>query len=93
MKRVALVLATLGILCIAAASAQADGYHHGHGYHRGYYGGYYGPVVVRSPVWVAPPVVVPAPIFPPVYRTRYCYPEPSYGFYYQGRGLPIGVGF
>jgi hypothetical protein len=95
MKRVALVLVTLGVLCLAAAPVQAGGYHHGHhnGYHGGYYGGYYGPVVVRAPVLVAPRVVVPAPIYPPVYRTRYYYPEPSYGFYYQGRGVSIGVGF
>ena len=88
MRRVALILATLGILCVAAGQVQAHGYHHGHAY----YGGYYGAVVVRPPVVIAPPVVVAPPIYPTYYPRCY-YSAPSYGFYYQGRGLSIGVGF
>jgi hypothetical protein len=94
MKRIALILATFGILCVAVGQAQAGDFHHGyHGYH-GYYGGHHNNVVVvRSPVWVAPRVVVPVPVYPPVYRPGCYYPAPAYGFYYQGRGLSIGVGF
>ena len=90
MRRVALILTILGTLCVAAGQAQANDFHHGRGY---YYGGYHGPVVVRTPVWAAPAVVVPAPVYPRVYGPRCYYPGPSYGFYYQGRGLSIGVGF
>jgi len=91
MRRVALILATLGILCLAAGQAQAHPYHHGYG---GYYHGYYyAPVVVRPPVWVAPPVVVPAPIYPPVYQSPCYYPAPAAGIYYRGPGLSIGIGF
>ena len=90
MKRVTLILATLAILCVTAGQIQAHGYHPGHGV---YHHGYRGPVVVRSPGWIAPPVVVRVPSYPPVYRYRYYDPSPSYGFYYQGRGLSIGVGF
>ena len=98
MKRVALILTVLGILGFAASQVQAhDFYHHG-GYHGGYYGSYYGPVVVRPPVWVAPRVVVPVPVPPPVvyrpaYGYPYCAPCPRYGFYYQSRGLSLGIGF
>lgn len=95
MKRVALILATVAILCVAAAGqAQAHPYHHGHGgYHGAYYGGYYRPVVVR-PTVVYSPAVVPAPIYPPYYGNRCDYPAPYYSnFYYQGRGLSIGIGF
>ena len=93
MKRVLLILATLGILCFAGSQAQANGYHgHGGYYYGGHHGYHHGPVVVRSP-WVAPPVIVRVPAYPPVYAPRCYYPGPSYGFYYQGRGLSIGVGF
>jgi hypothetical protein len=94
MKRFALILATLAILCVAATQAQAHGYHHGYGV---YYGGYYrAPVVVCPPVWVAPQAFVPTPVYPRVYRPSCNYPYaygPSCGFYYQGSGLSIGVGF
>ncbi len=88
MRRVALILATFAILCVTASQVQA--HHHGHGYH---HGGWYGPAVVRPHAWVAPPMVMPVPVYPPVYRPRYYYPTPGYGFYYQGRGVSVGVGF
>jgi hypothetical protein len=91
MRRIALILATLGILCVAVSQVQAHGYHHGYG---GYYRGYYGPVVVRPPVVVAPPIIVrPRVVYPPVYGYRYYDPSPSGGFYYQGPGVSVGVGF
>jgi hypothetical protein len=91
MRRVALILATLGILCLAVGQAQAHVYHHGYG---GYHHGYYGPVVVRPPVWVAPPVVVrPRVVYPPVYPSGCYYDYPSSGFYYQGPRVSVGVGF
>jgi hypothetical protein len=100
MRRVTLILATFAVLCLAAGQARADGYHHGHGGYGGHHGGYYGPMMVRPLVRIAPPVVVPAPIFAPAYPvapTGYpywnYYPGPSYGFYYQGRGVSVGVGF
>lgn len=87
MKRFTLILATLAILCVTAGQAQAHGYHHGHG---GYRPAYCGPAVVyRAP----PVVVVPPRVYPPVYDYRYYGPRPSSGFYYQGRGISIGVGF
>jgi hypothetical protein len=91
MRRVTLILATFAMLFVAVGQAQA---HHPGGYYGGYrYGGYYpGPVVVRSPVWVGPRVIAPAPDWP-IYRARYYAPAPSYGFYYQGRGVSVGVGF
>jgi len=89
----------LGILCVAAGQAQAHDFHH----HGGHHGGYYAPVVVRPLVWVAPRVVVPVlpppvvvyrpAIYPPVYRYRYYEPVPRAGFYYQSRGLSLGVGW
>jgi hypothetical protein len=85
MRRVTLILAILGILCVAVGQVQAHGYHHNHG--PAYYHGYRGPVVMRPPVVIAPP------IYPPIYRPRCYEPVPYYGFYYQGRGLSIGVGF
>ena len=90
MRRVALILVTLGILCLAAGQAQAHPSHHSCG---GYYHGYYGPVVVARPVWIAPPVVVSVPAYPPVYRPQCYYPAPAASFYYRGPGLSIGVGF
>jgi hypothetical protein len=92
MKRIALILAVLGVLCVGVGQARADAWHHG--YHHGGYYGYQRPVVVvRPPVWVAPPVVVPVPVYPPVYRP-YCYqPAPAAGFYYRGSGVSIGIGF
>ena len=91
MRRALLILATFGIVCLAANQVQAHEYHHGYGlYH-------HGPVIVRAPLVVGPTVVVPAPVYPqvvypPMYRYPY-YPRPAYGFYYQGRGLSLGVGF
>lgn len=90
MRRFALMLATLGILCVAASQVQAHDYHHGHG---GYHRSYYGPAMVYPRVWAPPAVIVRAPVYPPVYGYRYCAPRPSSGFYYQGRGVSIGVGF
>ena len=97
MKRIALTLAIL--LCGAVAGAQAGGPHHGYhgqygghgGYHHGYGYRYRAPVVVARPsIVVAPPLVVPACRH---YGYRYYDPAPAYGFYYEGRGLSIGVGF
>lgn len=87
MRRFALMLATLGILCVAAGQAQAHGYrpyYGGHGYHHGYCA----PAVVYPRVWAPPVVVVPPRAYPPVYVAR-----PGTGFYYQGRGVSIGIGF
>jgi hypothetical protein len=98
MKRIALILAILGILSVAVGNVQADEFHRGHGAHYGaYYGGHHhGPVVVRSPVWAAPLVVTPYLVHRPYYYygyPEYYYPRPSYGFYYQGSGLSVSVGF
>lgn len=98
MRRVLLILATLGTLCLAASQVQADGHGHYYGGHGGHYAGYYGRSMVHPPVWVRPAMIVPAPIYPrAVYPPAYCYPRynfgPTYGFYYQGRGLSLGVGF
>jgi hypothetical protein len=105
MRRVTYVLAMLGVLCVAATQAQAYGpYHHGgHNngyYHGGYHHGYYGSVVVPR-VYVAPRWVVPAPavIYPRPLYYRSCYDYPYYaplppaGFYYQSRGLSLGIGW
>ena len=103
MRRVAFALTVLGILCVAAGQAQAHDFHH-HGYH----GGHYAPVVVRSQVFVAPRVVYPAVVPTPTaicpqplfYRPVYSYPYypyyapvPRAGFYYQSRGLSLGIGW
>ena len=98
MKRFALILAVVVILCVSAGQAQAKRYHHGHGgYHRGhggYHHGYHSSVIVRSPVWAHPPVVVrPRVVYPPVYNYRYYAPYQSFGFQYHGRGVSVGVGF
>jgi len=87
MKRIVLTLATAGILCVAAAGqAMAHGHHHHHGFYRP------GVVVVRPPVVVPRPVVVAPRYYAPVYPRCY-HAAPAYGFYYQGRGLSIGVDF
>ena len=92
MKRVALILAVVGILCVSAGQAQAKKYHHGHGgYHHGhggYHRGYHSRVIVHPPVVVRPRVV-----YPPVYQYRYYAPHQSFGFQYRGRGVSVGVGF
>jgi hypothetical protein len=108
MRRILLMAATLGIVCVVVSQVQAhdfDEHHHGHG---GYYVGYHGPVVVAPRVWPRVVEVVPAPVYPRlayptvvyptvVYPRPYRYPYycagPSYGFSYQGPGLSIGVGF
>jgi hypothetical protein len=103
MKRVAMILAVLGILSLAAGQVQAHGPYHHPSYHHGYYG-YRGPavvyprVMVRPPVVIAPRIVVPVPIvprayYPPAYGYRYYAPCPRYGVYYQSRGLSLGIGF
>jgi hypothetical protein len=91
MKRIALMLAILGILSVAAGQAQAHEHHYAYGHHYGWYA----PVVVR-PQWVAPPrAIVTVPVARPVYPYGYgyYYPGPACGVYYQSRGLSIGVGF
>jgi hypothetical protein len=98
MKRIAWILTVLGILWMSAGAAQADWYH---GPHYGpHHHGYCGPVVVRPPVVIARPVVVPVGPPPPpvVYQPVYpysCYyqPAPAGGIYYRGRGLSIGIGW
>ena len=99
MKRAVCLLTVLGILCVAASQAQAhDYYHHGGRYHHSYFGVVVPapPVVVSPRVYypVAPaPVVYPRAVYYPTYRYRYCQPVPRGGFYYQGRGLSLGVGW
>lgn len=102
MKRVALILTVLGILCLASSQAYAHGGHRG-GHHDGYavhHGGHYCGPVVRPQVWVGPRVIVPvapppAVMYRPAYPYAYPYyaPAPSGGFYYRGRGLSLGVGW
>jgi hypothetical protein len=93
MKRIALALLAVGILCIGAGQAMAHGPHgYGHGGHYGYYDG---PAVVR-PYYCPPPRVIYPPVV--VHPRAYGYyvpdyPRPSYNFYYQGRGLSLGFGF
>lgn len=92
MRRVALILATFGILCFTAGQLQANPYHPGHYRHHGWYA----PVVVRAPIVIPPRVVVARPFpppAPPVYSYDYCEPWPTSGFYYQGRGVSVRVGF
>ena len=100
MRRVAYVLAVLGVLCVAAGQAQANGpyyyggHHHGY-YHGGYYSAYVAPVVVPRVVVSAPAVVYPRPTY---YRSCYDYPyyaplPPTTGFYYRSRGLSLGIGW
>ena len=100
MRRVACILTMLGFLCVAASQAQA----HNPYYHNGYHHGYYGSVIVRPSVYVAPRVVYPVascptvvyprPLYyPPVYGYQYAYPVAAPGFYYQSRGLSLGVGW
>ena len=90
MKRITLILATFALLCLAGGQAQAHG-HHGHHGHHGYHGR--GRVVVHAPVWAGPRRFAPPPVYRSVYRPRYYYAAPSYGFYYRGRGVSVGVGF
>ena len=89
MRRIALMLAILGILCVAAGQVQAHEYHYVYGHHHGWCV----PVVVRPHVWVGPRAVIPVPVARPVYPYGCYYPGPACGVYYQGRGLSIGVGF
>ena len=94
MRRVFLIVATVGILCVAANQVQA---HDPGRYDRRHHHGYRG-AVVHPPIWSRPTVVLPAPVYPPAvygpaYPYQYYYPGPSFGFYYQNRGLSIGVGF
>jgi hypothetical protein len=98
MRRVLLMLATLAFVGVAVNQVQAHEYeyHHGHGY----YAGYRAPIVVAPRVWPRVVEVAPEPFYPPVVYPpavyprpwRYC-PGPSYGVYYRGPGLSIGVGF
>jgi hypothetical protein len=46
-------------------------------------------------VLLQPRLYVPAPAYyyPPVYPYRCYTPLPYYGFYYQGRGISLGIGF
>ncbi len=103
MKRVTLMLAVLGLLCVAAGRAQGHDFHYAYGPHYGYYA-----PVVRGPIAVAPRVVVPVRVAPRVvYRPVYGYypypycvpspyyygPSPYYGFYYQSGGVSLTVGF
>jgi hypothetical protein len=98
MRRVAYVLAVLGILCVAAGQAQAHNPYYHNGYHQnyGYHHAYYGPRVVVAPRVVVPTAICPQPLFyRPVYRSYYPYyaPAPAAGFYYQSRGLSLGIGW
>ena len=96
MRRVLLALATIAVLSLAGSRVEAGGYHHGHGGY-GHHGSYYGARVYAPSPWVARPVIVPAPVYgyaPPCNQHYYpYYPAQSYGLYYQGRGLSIGVWF
>jgi len=100
MRRTLLVLATLGILGLAANRAMADDWHHGH--HHGYYGWPQTTIVVPRPL-IRPEVIVPAPVYAaPVYPSTvypsvspygYYYPAPAAGVYVRTPGVSIGVGF
>ena len=97
MKRFALILAVLGILCVTATQVQAHEHYY---YANPHYGYYYGPRVVYPPVILGPgamvgsPRILPVPVYAaPVYYPRYYAPVPRYGFYYQNRGLSLGIGF
>jgi len=99
MKRIAMILAVLGILSVAASQVQAHE-HHYYYYAKPYYGRYYAPRVVYPPVILGPeamigsPRILPVPLYPqPAYYPRYYAPVPRYGFYYQNRGLSLGIGF
>jgi hypothetical protein len=104
MRRVAFALTVLGILCVAAGQAQA----HYPYYHSVHHHAYYSSAVIRPNVFIAPRVVVqavvpaptaicPQPLFyRPVYTCPaypYYAPVPSAGFYYQSRGLSLGIGW
>ena len=97
MKRIALILAVLGILSVAVSQAQAHEHHY---YARPYYSQYYGPTVVYPPVFLGPaamvggPRILPVPVYPsPAYYPRYYPPAPRFGLYYQNRGVSLGIGF
>jgi hypothetical protein len=99
MKRVAWILTVVGILFASTGAAQAHDWYHGHG--GPHHGGV--AVVVRSPVVVAPRVVMPVPpppmMYGPAYRPVYPYPYrchepvPSGGVYFRGRGVSFGIGW
>ncbi len=97
MKRVVLILAVFGILCLASSLAQANGPHGSHGYHGhpGYHHGYYAaPRTVYRPVYVGVPRYAPAPVYyGPACYPGYYTPYPSVGVYYRSRGLSLGIGF
>jgi hypothetical protein len=102
MKRVAMILAVLGILVAASSQVQAHDHHYSAKPHHGqYYSRYCGPSVVYPPVVYGPGAFVGGPRLLPIqsysrpvyYYPRYYAPVPRYGFYYQNRGLSLGIGF
>lgn len=94
MRRIALILVAFVTLGFAGGQLQAHDFHHGYGPGHHAYGFYREPVRMPPPAWVPPPPVAAVRGYPPVvYRPRCYEPAPTYGFYYQGRGLSIGIGF
>jgi hypothetical protein len=102
MKRLALLLVAMVGLGFVASTANAKSPHHyyqpvPHHHYVSPYRAYYVAPVVRPPVLLRPQLYVPAPAYyyyyPSVYPYRCYEPLPHYGFYYQGRGVSLGIGF
>ncbi len=94
MRRITLILAAFVTLGLAGSQLQAHDFYHGYAPRHYGYRVHHAPVLAPPLVRVAPPVIAPVRVYPPVvYRPRCYEPAPSYGFYYQGRGLSIGIGF
>ncbi len=104
MRQIAMMLAAVGILCLAATAAEAHGYYH-HGYGYGYrYAPVYGypvplpaqPRVLMGTVLTRPTMLVQPPPrtwYRPAPCYRYYAPVPRYNLYYRSRGLSLGIGF
>lgn len=87
---------TTAVTTAATLSSASTGFHGYEGYHHGHHGYYTNPHITCYPPVVRVPTVVvapPQPVYVQPYQYQNYYYGPSSGFYYQGRGISIGVGF
>jgi hypothetical protein len=91
MKRLLLILAAVGLFCMAVEQAQAHNYY-AYGPHCRAWAYHHVPPPAARVIVTPPAVVVPAPPPRTVYRYYNDSPASGFLFHYQGRRVAVDIG-